>query len=112
MDESMNKFLKSSIISVLACCYIILSDADLSPLKTYLTDVIHKITEKREIKIQFEKQRYATLVPNNAIIAQRDNVYKQMSAFIGNTVVSSTVASNLIVSNDTACRGSPLNRSP
>lgn len=108
----MNKYFKAMFFSVLTCCYIILSDADLSSLKTYLTDVVHKITEKREIKVQYEKQKYAIVMPNDAVIAQRDNVYKQMSAFIGNSVISAEVATKLLMSSDMNCRGSPLNRSP
>lgn len=105
--------LKNTYISVVLSTLIILLNTDLSCLKTYLI-ATQKVVEKREFKLVYEKQKYAVILPNQAVLTVRDNTFDNMATYVNIVVtpVSCVTDKTLSVSHDTSCRGSPLSRSP
>jgi hypothetical protein len=106
--------LKNMYVSVVLSTIIILLNTDLSCLTPYLM-AARKAVETREIKKVFEKQKYAVVLPNQAVLTVRDATFKSMATYLQEYITvdsDSATDKTLNVSHDTSCRGSPLSRSP
>ena len=73
------------------------------------------VVKTREFNKVFEKQKYAVVLPNQAVLTVRKDTFESMATYIQATFTLETVTitdKTLGVSHDTSCRGSPLTRAP
>jgi hypothetical protein len=73
------------------------------------------VVKTREFNKVFEKQKYAVVLPNQAVLTVRKDAFESMATYVHTTLTLETVTitdKTLSVSLDTSCRGSPLSRSP
>jgi hypothetical protein len=100
-------------VSVVLSTIIILLNTDLSCLTPYLKAI--NVVKTRELNTVYEKQKYAVVLPNQAVLTVRDVIFKNMATYLQSdiTVDSNSITDKtLSVSYDTSCRGSPLTRAP
>jgi hypothetical protein len=68
--------------------------------------------ETRQIITQYEKQKYAVVLPDAYLLSVKKDVYDGMSKYVRSSLVDNTTVTELHTSQDVDCRGSPLIRAP